>query len=166
MLERFPGGKELIISDQAMEKFMEYDWPGNIRELENVIEYLYHIVGEGPVRVKDLPFISKDSTMQKEKLLQLLEKEMPVDEIFLILSTMKKAQEEGRVYLSRRSLAQLCGGGNKMTEQMVRNRLNILAKYGLVVIRKGPKGTRLSMEGEECVNILQRRLAAEGLKVV
>lgn len=166
MLERFPGGKELIISDQAMEKFMEYDWPGNIRELENVIEYLYHIVGEGPVRVKDLPFVSKDSTMQKEKLLQLLEKEMPMDETFLILSTMKKAQEEGRAYLSRRSLAQLCGGGTKMTEQMVRNRLNILAKYGLVVTRKGPKGTRLSMEGEECVNILQRRLETEGLKVV
>ena len=154
----------MVISDEAMEKFMEYNWPGNIRELENVIEYLYHIVGDSPVRVKDLPFVSNDSTIEQEKLLKSIEDEMPAEEMFLILSTLKKAKREGSAYLSRKSLARLCSKSAKMTEQMVRNRLNVLARYGLVVTRKGPKGTRLSLVGEECVGLLERRLAVEGLR--
>ena len=36
------GGKKVIeINDIAMALLLEYDWPGNIRELENVIEYAH-----------------------------------------------------------------------------------------------------------------------------
>lgn len=154
MLEKFPHGKEMIISDEAMEKFMEYDWPGNIRELENVIEYLYHIVGDGLVRIKDLPFGSGDEPSQKGEMLKAIEEEMPIEELLLILSALKRLKDEGDTYISRKKLAQLCGQEARMTERMVRNRLDILSRYGLVVTKKGPKGTRLSMDGEEYLRIL------------
>lgn len=42
-------------SDEALESLMNYSWPGNIRELENLIERLTIIKGRGVVELKDLP---------------------------------------------------------------------------------------------------------------
>ncbi len=43
------------ISDEAAGMLLAHDWPGNIRELRNVIEYAF-VIGEGPVlEVADLP---------------------------------------------------------------------------------------------------------------
>ncbi len=43
------------IEDEAMEYFMKYPWPGNIRELENLVERLVVLKGEGVITVNDLP---------------------------------------------------------------------------------------------------------------
>jgi len=49
------GGRALRFSAEAMERLMQYDWPGNIRELRNLIERL-QILHEGDeVQVSDLP---------------------------------------------------------------------------------------------------------------
>ena len=43
------------VSDAAINAFLTYEWPGNIRELRNVIEHAF-VVGEGPVmELSDLP---------------------------------------------------------------------------------------------------------------
>jgi DNA-binding NtrC family response regulator len=46
-------GKALTFSREAMERLVAYDWPGNIRELRNLIERL-QILKEGEVRATDL----------------------------------------------------------------------------------------------------------------
>jgi two-component system, NtrC family, response regulator AtoC len=46
-------GKALTFSREAMERLVSYDWPGNIRELRNLIERL-QILKEGEVRATDL----------------------------------------------------------------------------------------------------------------
>jgi transcriptional regulator with PAS, ATPase and Fis domain len=44
------------ISSQALKVFMNYRWPGNVREMENVIEYALHLTDEGnPIRPEQLP---------------------------------------------------------------------------------------------------------------
>ncbi len=43
------------LSRAAMECFMEYPWPGNIRELKNALEYAFVIAEEGPVDLYHLP---------------------------------------------------------------------------------------------------------------
>jgi DNA-binding NtrC family response regulator/tetratricopeptide (TPR) repeat protein len=43
------------ITDEAIERLMEYDWPGNIRELENVIKKAIVFAGRERLRVEDLP---------------------------------------------------------------------------------------------------------------
>jgi DNA-binding NtrC family response regulator len=49
------GGKALRFSAEAMERLMQYEWPGNIRELRNMVERL-HILHEGDeVQAKELP---------------------------------------------------------------------------------------------------------------
>jgi len=50
------GKPEAIISPEALEKFLEYDWPGNIRELQNEIQRALILCGpEGIIQEKDLP---------------------------------------------------------------------------------------------------------------
>ena len=48
-------GKALRFSADAIDRLLEYGWPGNIRELRNLVERL-HILHEGSeVRANDLP---------------------------------------------------------------------------------------------------------------
>jgi PAS domain S-box-containing protein len=44
------------LSPEALKGFMNYRWPGNVREMENVIEYALHLTDEGqPIRPEQLP---------------------------------------------------------------------------------------------------------------
>ena len=44
------------ISSETLKIFMNYSWPGNVREMENVIEYALHLTDEGnPIRPEQLP---------------------------------------------------------------------------------------------------------------
>ncbi len=43
------------LSQEALAVFMRHDWPGNIRELENVIEYAFILCRDGLIQPKCLP---------------------------------------------------------------------------------------------------------------
>jgi len=45
----------LGLSPQSIEAFMHYDWPGNIRELENVIEHAFILCQDGLILCEHLP---------------------------------------------------------------------------------------------------------------
>ncbi len=47
--------KEKVICPDALESMMEYNWPGNIRELENLIENLIIIIDDKKIGVCNLP---------------------------------------------------------------------------------------------------------------
>lgn len=52
--EKQPG--VFVFSPELMDTFLLYDWPGNIRELQNVIKYLCSVVEQGePASVETLP---------------------------------------------------------------------------------------------------------------
>jgi len=62
------------LSPKALAMLMDYDWPGNIRELQNVIERAV-VVGRGPrVLPEDLPFIIPGLKKGYPKSLKELEK--------------------------------------------------------------------------------------------
>lgn len=49
-------GKDVAgVSDQVMARFMEYDFPGNVRELENIIEQAFVLCRGGLVEIEHLP---------------------------------------------------------------------------------------------------------------
>jgi two-component system response regulator HupR/HoxA len=51
-LRRLAADKKIApkqVGDEVMERFFDYDWPGNIRELENEVERLVVLAGEEPV---------------------------------------------------------------------------------------------------------------------
>jgi len=43
------------ISEEAIKKLIDYDWPGNIRELENIIERCVVVISKDIIEVEDLP---------------------------------------------------------------------------------------------------------------
>lgn len=49
-------GKRITgLTPEAMTQLMAYGWPGNIRELRNVIEYAFVLCQEGPIDLQHLP---------------------------------------------------------------------------------------------------------------
>ena len=46
---------DLSLSASALNRFAEYPWPGNIRELENAIERIVVLTPGGEVKLNDLP---------------------------------------------------------------------------------------------------------------
>lgn len=99
------------ISQPAMSKLVEYNWPGNIRELENVIERCVVITPESVINLEDLPeYIidfeeSNDENILSNKLnyaIDVAEKEM----ILKILKECNGNRTKASEFLgiSRRSL--------------------------------------------------------------
>jgi two-component system, NtrC family, response regulator AtoC len=48
-------GIKAIVGSEVMRFFLDYPWPGNIRELENVIERCVFLAEEGKISLRDLP---------------------------------------------------------------------------------------------------------------
>ncbi|TGE38546.1 PAS domain S-box protein [Desulfosporosinus fructosivorans] len=70
-------GRKLILSSQVVRLFQEYDWPGNIRELQNVIEHGSIVCSDGIIEIQHLPAhlipINKDIQSDKDKLYDMKE---------------------------------------------------------------------------------------------
>jgi len=77
----------LILSEAAIRKMMDYDWPGNIRELENILEQA-SILCEGKVICPEHIMISNPS--QKEDMQENLRKRMEQHEKLHIIRTLDK----------------------------------------------------------------------------
>ena len=54
-LGRFSGEHRRTIDEAAMERLQAYDWPGNVREMENLIERVVTLIDRDEVHVEDLP---------------------------------------------------------------------------------------------------------------
>lgn len=73
------GKRKKGISPEALELLKEYDWPGNIRELHNIIEQAIILSEKEKIEVEDLPlpvqkFVLTEEITKKELTLSELEK--------------------------------------------------------------------------------------------
>jgi Nif-specific regulatory protein len=50
-------GRQLELAPDGLEALLAHDWPGNVRQLRNVVERLLAVHGEGPVRARDLAWL-------------------------------------------------------------------------------------------------------------
>jgi two-component system response regulator HydG len=100
------------ISSEAAKKLLEYDWPGNVRQLENCMERAVTLTRFDQVTVDDLPEkISKyESTrlsrvdVDAEHMLTLQELEKRYVERVLALTLGNKTQAAKLLGLDRRTL--------------------------------------------------------------
>ena len=75
-INKYAPNKNLNISPSVMNSFMAYNWPGNIRELENAIERITTLCSHEEITLDDLPPIIKKkhyikSDYPEEQLLSL-----------------------------------------------------------------------------------------------
>lgn len=133
---------------ETMEIFQHYDWPGNIRELKNCIEYMVNL-GEGflPANLPEhiaaeVPAASAAATDGRgEAILSLDSVDMAI-----LLNLRRAADLQKNV--GRRWLAgQLSAAGMYFSEQNVRHRLGLLADRGLVILSRGRGGSKITPAG-------------------
>lgn len=127
---------------EAQEYFKEiapwlrrYRWPGNIRELQNVVEYLLQISPQKPPLPEDLPVDLQVSQRSRLENAGLEEKKAR------ILEAVFLASQDGRS-IGRRSLAEQLG----LPENQIRQLLKQLEQAGQVILQKGRGGIRPAMQ--------------------
>lgn len=124
--------------------FLAYDWPGNIRELQNIVEYLANVCDDNPPDYKLLP--EEMLAVPKESL-----EKMDREDILLIreiLQQVKQANDAGEP-IGRRSLSKRM----KLPEGRLRKLIDDMREKGLLNVRRGIKGLELTKKG---INMIGR----------
>ena len=110
-IARRRGNEPITISADALALFMEYGWPGNVREMENILERCSAFCDEGVIQVKDLPESFKDVPERKDAVAVDGLAGMPLAEIekTAITQTLKmcggnKAEVSRRLGISEKSV--------------------------------------------------------------
>jgi len=89
LAKRIKGKAQKRLSEEALQLLLQYDWPGNVREMEHVIEGAVILSHDEVITAKDLT-LTASVRMQKSNPVPLLQKEGE----YLSLETMEKMQIE------------------------------------------------------------------------
>lgn len=90
------------ISPQAMELLLNYDYPGNIRELENILERSMIMAKNNIIDETYFAFINKENFSEKKGTLKEAEKELIIK--YLIQNKSNRTKTAELLGMSRRSL--------------------------------------------------------------
>lgn len=139
LLQRFLGSKYKNITSEQMKTLLNYDWPGNIRELQNFSTY-YETLSALPKYIThtDLPH---NFNIRKEDSNQIILK--------CIRDDTGISHGIGRTAL----LQVLQNKGICISDGKLRNILKNMERQGLIQIGKGRCGTRLTEKGLESITI-------------
>lgn len=101
--------ERLSISEKVMEVFMRYSWPGNIRELENVIQRCI-IMAKDEIRMEDLPehlkFQLPTNIPETTQLKSLKEHEREYIQLVLTATNFNKTKAAEILGIDRKTLRQ------------------------------------------------------------
>ena len=90
------------ISPQAMELLLNYDYPGNIRELENILERSMIMAKNNIMDETYFAFINKENFLEKKGTLKEVEKELIIK--YLIQNKSNRTKTAELLGISRRNL--------------------------------------------------------------
>jgi PAS domain S-box-containing protein len=103
------------ITKESLNHLQDYNWPGNIRELENIIERAINMCEGTLITEKDLPIYISNTTSKKEGLVNLVNGDLlPLEEyekeiIAIAMQKYKSYNKVGKVLgLTHRTVALKC----------------------------------------------------------
>ncbi len=144
MMEKFNRLHDRRISSihpEALDAMRAYDWPGNIRELENVIEHAFIIEGSDQIHLESLPFHLKESEERsfddiddeedsQEALPNLQEELKQFEEQMAGQNSLKypELKEQFEKEFIRRALKAFNGRINQTAEQTQMTKVTLLRK--------------------------------------
>lgn len=117
---------------------LEYSWPGNIRELQNVVEYLVNICPDVPPDIDILPDEFKVNYKN-----DFSTKETEEELVKRIYDEINLANDQN-YSIGRRSLAERLA----IPENQVRNLLQNMQAENRVILQRGRKGLRINPDFE------------------
>lgn len=151
-------GKNAVLAEKVKNIFLSYKWPGNIRELRNIAEYLSLMCESLEVNVTDLPFYLLDVNDTFESKVEILEGKCSLLKAIDIMNIIKKYNESNSS-LGRTNIVRIFQE-NKMfiTEGEVRKILATLNELELITSSIGRKGSQITDKGLKFLNRLENRL--------
>ncbi|WP_412899400.1 sigma-54 interaction domain-containing protein [Bacillus sp. 1P02SD] len=113
------------VSQEVMYQLLHYDWPGNIRELRNVIERLVVLATDGTIKKEDLPFTHQSDDLSQQH--EMISESIPLDIGYL---TDELEKHERKIILDALKLEkgnkQACAKRLGITRATLYNRLKRL----------------------------------------
>ena len=159
---------EISVAPDLMVELLAYDWRGNVRELENVVEYMTAVSEGTSLTLSDLPsdFINLESAANRDR---LKDPEKPIKhpktpiydeehanlasplvnrrDLIAIMTCIENYNQKGES-LGRSRLSEiLMEQGFHLSQDMVRRRLKTLNDEGYIVSGKGRMGAILTEKG-------------------
>jgi transcriptional regulator with PAS, ATPase and Fis domain len=150
------GRDKLAISDEVMEILHRNCWNGNVRELENVIEYFIAVSEDQTVRISDLPEdFFEDPVRHRpefESYNEVLCEKGNLEEYIYLLNMIKNYTEKGAT-ISRRTLTEIAKEKYPyITEDRIRRKTDELQELKLITKSVGRVGMRLTLNGVKYIN--------------
>ncbi len=141
------------VDKNTMEILENYSWPGNIRELENLISYLECISENKTIEKEDLPekffnnICSKDNDVYY-LINDDLDSKKILKQCLIILEQLKYAKTNS-IKIGRNKLRDLIEEkGINITVEQLRQRLILLKNYGLIVSGATRQGSIITEKGK------------------
>ncbi len=168
ILDRFRKelGGGFLLSEDIKELFRKYKWPGNIRELRNVVEYLC-FTGHTVITIDDLPPVfcidKNGEAVDKRKdadqnipVLQKLsqcknESHLPTVQERAILELLYQAERSGQSIGREKILKEAQMREIRLTQPQVRKILSRLEENGYVTVTKGRGGSSITKKGVDWI---------------
>lgn len=150
------------IEDEVMQCLLQYHWPGNIRELLSVIQYMIVVMEGNRITIHDLPeqFKETSGAIQEEdiELVHELESEGNLIEYYQILNCLYEAKQQHRT-VGRGKIMEFAHRYNVfLSEQQVRRRMEVLKNFELIFSGNKGKGSRITDLGIRLLNQIEERV--------
>ncbi|QNF30570.1 sigma 54-interacting transcriptional regulator [Metabacillus elymi] len=144
-------GSTIRIDQAVQDALNHYDWPGNIREIKNTVDYMLTVSDGRSIQLHDLPHglirVDKQKTKKPQEKNTIQLTMMDKLEYAFILEEIKLQNEKGEP-ASRRVISENSKSlSNPLTTQQVRHRLDFLEKHHYVTKGRGRAGTKITLEG-------------------
>ncbi|MFP3324976.1 Fis family transcriptional regulator, partial [Planococcus sp. SIMBA_160] len=89
-------GKWVKVEQDVLEYFMQYEWPGNIRELKSTIDYMLTVCEGNVVMKRDLPFMHGQTEESVISKYSACESMLEMQERTFILEVIKQCNDKGK----------------------------------------------------------------------
>lgn len=155
------------ISEEVKEKLISYQWPGNIRELISVVQYITSVMESEIITTDDLPEQFNSTVIANEQhlsedndVIEILQKEGDLFDFYEILNCLKQG-EENRKKVGRGVIVNFLKRQNiPLSDQQVRRRMEILRDLNMIYSGNGGKGSKITDHGISVYFMIKKKLNA------
>lgn len=144
-------GEPVEVEQRVYERFYEYDWSGNVRELRNIVKYMLAIRDDKDrITINDLPdehFF--DENVEIENNIDINALDLQQRQILVAINNLNRVGKNAGRSLIAEVLRE---NGMDLSESQVRNRLEVLQEKGFVTINRGKSGTILTTKGRSILD--------------
>ncbi len=157
------------ITEDGYRLLMDYSWPGNIRELKNLVSYLALKNNKESITVEDFPYdIKKTVTSPKtlssriiQNIIEELALQFDLSLVAKVLNIFQRNAAGSNILGRNKMLLLLQNQGMEASDSKIRTLIKHLERHRLVETRKTKQGTIISSIGQLVLSDIEGRFSQQ-----